>query len=109
MRRLFLSTLLIALVISSLAFLSNALAQSSTLTWTTNVVDDSASAKNPSLAFGSKGNPQISYYDSTNGNLKYANWNGSAWFTQTVDGAKDVGQYCSLALGSDDKPQITLR
>ena len=107
MRRLFSGTLLIALVISSLAFLSSALAQSSTLTWTTNVVDQSVNAESPSLAFDSIGNPHISYHDSTNGNLKYAKWNGYAWSIQTVDGAKDVGQYCSLALGSDDKPQIT--
>jgi hypothetical protein len=44
--------------------------------------------------------PRISYYDSTNRDLKYASWNGSGWDVVTVDSTGDVGKYSSLALDS---------
>jgi hypothetical protein len=51
-------------------------------------------------------NPHLSYYDSTNNDLVYANWN-SGWFTQTVDFQGDVGQYTSIILDSNDRPYIS--
>jgi RHS repeat-associated protein len=60
-----------------------------------------------SLALDSSGNPRISYYDSTNGDLKYASWTGSAWNIQTVDSTGNVGQYTSLALDSSGNPHIS--
>jgi hypothetical protein len=61
-----------------------------------------------SLALDSSGNPHISYYDITNGDLKYAKWNGSTWSIQTVDSAGNVGEYfTSLALDSNGYPSIS--
>jgi hypothetical protein len=60
-----------------------------------------------SLALDSSGNPHISYYDSINGDLKYAAWTGSAWNIQTVDSTGDVGSFTSLALDSSGNPHIS--
>jgi len=42
----------------------------------------------------------ISYYDVTNGNLKFAWWSGSAWSYTVVDSQGDVGQWTSLEVDS---------
>ena len=60
-----------------------------------------------SLALDGSGNPRISYYDQTNGNLKYASWNGAVWVISTVDSSRNVGQYSSLALDSSGNPRIS--
>ncbi len=61
-----------------------------------------------SLAFDSSGNPAISYYDDTNGNLKYARWTGTVWSIETVDSsAVYVGQHTSLAFDSSGNPAIS--
>src|SRR5208337_1872765 len=60
-----------------------------------------------SLALDSSGNPRISYYDQTNGDLKYAAWDGSRWVITTVDSARNVGEYSSLALDSGGNPRIS--
>jgi hypothetical protein len=48
------------------------------------------------------GNPAVSYYDDTNGNLKYvraADASGSSWGVPvTIDSSGSVGQYATLAL-----------
>jgi hypothetical protein len=51
-----------------------------------------------SLALDGLQRSRISYYDVTNGNLKFASSNGSTWTISTVDSAGDVGQYSSLAI-----------
>jgi hypothetical protein len=61
-----------------------------------------------SIAIDASGYPHISYYDSTNGDLRYASWNGNAWSYQTVDGQKgDVGLYTSIALNATGSPRIS--
>ncbi|MDW8064406.1 MAG: carboxypeptidase regulatory-like domain-containing protein, partial [Anaerolineae bacterium] len=60
-----------------------------------------------SLALDGTGNPHISYYDASNGALKYARWTGSGWEIQKVDAGGDVGQYTSLALDSAGNPHIS--
>jgi len=60
-----------------------------------------------SLALNSSDYPHISYYDRTNGALKYAHWTGSSWQIQTVDSAGDVGRWTSLALDSSGRPHIS--
>jgi len=62
-----------------------------------------------SLALDSNDYPHISYYDSTNNDLKYAKWTISGWSIETVDSGGDVGSYCSLALDSLDRPHISYR
>jgi len=88
-----------------------------------------------SLALDNSDNPRISYYDKTNGDLKYASWDGTKWVITTVDASKredtrqssfwgwgndhdsdymnyyhgtgKVGEYSSLALDSTGKPRIS--
>ncbi|MEN3045110.1 MAG: Ig-like domain-containing protein [Candidatus Hydrothermales bacterium] len=49
----------------------------------------------------------ISYYDSTNGNLKYAFYDGNIWKLETVDGEfTNVGKWTSIALGPNNLPHI---
>lgn len=62
-----------------------------------------------SLTLDSNDNPHISYYHKTNGDLKYANWNGSGWNVQTVDSEGDVGLDTSLTLDSNGNPHISYR
>jgi hypothetical protein len=60
-----------------------------------------------SLALDSKGNPGISYYDSTNYNLKYAHWNGIQWEVQTVDSDFMSGLHTAIAFDAIDRPHIS--
>ena len=60
-----------------------------------------------SLALDSSGNPRISYYDQTNGDLKYSSWDGSRWVISTADSIKDVGEYSSLELDVRSDPRIS--
>jgi hypothetical protein len=60
-----------------------------------------------SLALDAAGRPHISYYDSTNDDLKYAYFDGTAWQIETVDSAGWVGYYTSLELDSFGRPHIS--
>src|SRR5574341_550706 len=60
-----------------------------------------------SMVLDSANRVHISYYSATNGDLKYAKWNGSAWSITTVDSAGVVGYYTSIALDSSDNPRIS--
>jgi len=53
--------------------------------------------------------PHISYYDSTNGDLKYTYWTGTEWHKETVDSQGDVGECTSISLDSNDLPHISYR
>jgi len=52
-----------------------------------------------SLALDGEAHAHISYYDATNGDLKYATNAGGAWTAEAVDTEGTVGLYASLALG----------
>jgi hypothetical protein len=52
-------------------------------------------------------NPHISYYDWTNGDLKYAFYDGSAWQIESVDTEGYVGYQASIALDASDNPHIS--
>ena len=60
-----------------------------------------------SLALDGSGNPHISYYGVTNGDLKYARWGRSNWQIETVDSEGIVGWSTSLTLDSSDNPHIS--
>jgi hypothetical protein len=76
--------------------------------WDIETVDSGGNAGQfASLALDSANRPHISYYDATNGTLKYAWWTGSSWNIETVDDRGDVGRYSSLALDSSDRPYIS--
>ena len=54
-----------------------------------------------SIALDSNDYPQISYYNATGGDLKFANWTGSKWNIETIDAGDNVGSYTSIALDSN--------
>jgi hypothetical protein len=64
-----------------------------------------------SVAIGTDGLPVVSYYDSTNGDLKVAhcgNFSCSSGNTLTaVDTAGDVGRFTSIAVGTDGLPVVS--
>jgi hypothetical protein len=51
-----------------------------------------------SIALDNAGNPHISYYDETNGDLKYAYKSGASWIKETLQSTGDVGLYTSLKI-----------
>jgi hypothetical protein len=88
-------------------------------TWAPNILIENTSAdgwehqkidskgSDTSIAIDSNGDLHISYYISTNKDLKYARWDGSSWLNETVDLTGDVGRYSSLALDGNDHPHIS--
>ena len=67
-----------------------------------------------SIAINSNNAVHISYYDSTNDDLKYAtctsSWSSpSSWSKVTVDSSGDVGKYSSVAIDSNDAVHISYR
>jgi PKD repeat protein len=76
-------------------------------TWQEQEVEGGGVGAYCSLALDGTGKPAISYYDATNGNLKYAHWNGTSWDIAIVDSTGDVGQYTSLAFDGSGHPAIS--
>ncbi|MBI4681500.1 MAG: PKD domain-containing protein [Nitrospirae bacterium] len=48
-----------------------------------------------------------SYYDATNGFLKYSYKNGTSWNNETVDSSADAGMYSSMAVESNGNVNIS--
>ncbi len=75
--------------------------------WTTTGLDDPGPAspdvgRYTSIGLDTSENPYISYYDVTNGDLKFIYWTGAAWSTPaSIDTTNDVGKYSSLAMKGD--------
>ncbi len=75
-------------------------------------VDESAEVGRFTSVAADNQEPHISYYDVTNGDLKYAYGTGPdewhlEWYTETVDSTEDVGQYTSIVLDDEGDPHIT--
>jgi hypothetical protein len=72
--------------------------------WNKMIVDESVQCGNfCSLSFTAEGNPAIAYYATRNhsgstslADLKYAEYNGSEWDSETVSSEGDIGHYNSL-------------
>ena len=84
--------------------------------WTTTTVDRvNDVGKHSSMAIGTDGFPVISYYDDTLYNLNFAKCTTSDctvstdWTTTTVDKTDSVGDYSSMAIGTDGLPVISYR
>ncbi len=81
------------------------------LIWHYETVDDGGGTASVgdyvSLALDSTEMPQVSYYDFTNRNLKYARRGGAGWQPETVDSTGDVGSHTSLALDAADHPHVS--
>jgi len=59
-----------------------------------------------SIAVDGNDKVHISYYDETNGDLKYATNASGAWVTETVDSTGTTGLYTSIAVDADGIPCI---
>jgi hypothetical protein len=59
-----------------------------------------------SIAVDSSDNVHVSYYDSTNGDLKYATNESGTFLTQVIDSAGVVGRASSIAVDSADNVHI---
>jgi hypothetical protein len=76
--------------------------------WSIEDVDDKNDVgKYLSLALDSHELPHISYYDSSNGDLKFAQFDGDQWIIPTVDSEGNVGDSTSLAPDSFGRPVIS--
>ena len=49
----------------------------------------------------------VCYYDATNGDLKYAHYDGDKWSIETVDSKQIVGESCSITLDHRGVPVIS--
>lgn len=74
--------------------------------WVSIVDSEGCVGLHTSLKLNADGFPRISYRDISNGDLKYAEWNGSTWEIQLVDDVDDVGRFSSLALDLAGNPRI---
>ena len=81
--------------------------------WNVRVVDQSSiCGHSPSLAFDSEGHPAIAYYDKrsyigrSRKHLKFTQFNGSTWRSETVAEDDDYGHYNSLWFDADNVPVI---
>ncbi|HEX7877952.1 MAG TPA: hypothetical protein VF720_01005, partial [Candidatus Eisenbacteria bacterium] len=61
-----------------------------------------------SIVLDALGEPHVSYYDESNGNLKYAWKSGATWSSETADPSADiVGLFTSIALDAQGVPHVS--
>ena len=60
-----------------------------------------------SIAIDSNNQVHISYYDKTNGDLKYITNASGIWVTAIIDSTGDVGEFTSIAIDSNNQVHIS--
>lgn len=83
--------------------------------WKVETVDGSVDQNDPpknvgsfsSLAFDSNGNPHISYYDFSSGDLKYAYKKSDSWTRSAIDTSGDAGTFTSIAVNKSNRVYIS--
>jgi hypothetical protein len=81
-------------------------------TWHSQLIDPLSVAFFLCIQIDSQGHPKISYYKRMNPDhsfalqLKYAYFDGSAWYRETVDPREGTGKFNTLALDPDGNPHI---
>jgi len=60
-----------------------------------------------SMAIDNEGYLHVSYYDSSNSNLRYATNSGGNWSSEVVDSSMNVGKYNSIAVDSTGTVHIS--
>jgi hypothetical protein len=78
-------------------------------TWQTQVaVDEGFDAGSyVDLEIDREGNSHVIYYDATNGDARYAFYDGDTWTDELIDAAGDVGQYGSIEVLDDGTPYVS--
>jgi hypothetical protein len=81
-------------------------------TWHRQLIDPSSVAFFLSMQIDKQGHPKISYYKRSNPDkspalqLKYAFFDGSSWYRETIDPRYGTGKFNSLALDGEGNPHI---
>jgi hypothetical protein len=81
--------------------------------WQTLLIDAVKTNRETSIQLDSQDHPRISYYRENYADrrqarcLKFAYFDGTTWFTQTVDHRPGTGSWNSLALDRSEHPQIS--
>lgn len=79
--------------------------------WIVQTIDTSSDgdrfANATSIALDQEGNPHISYFIGCDyKDLRYAWFDGTEWYTETVDSEGEVGKHSSIAIDSNGNPHI---
>jgi hypothetical protein len=81
-------------------------------TWHSQVIDPLSVAFFMSLQIDAQGHPKISYYKRMNPDhtfalqLKYAYFDGSTWYRETVDPREGTGKFNTMVIDPDGNPHI---
>jgi len=81
--------------------------------WQRSLIDSARTDRETSIQLDSQDHPHISYYreeyaDRRNAKyLKYAYFDGTTWYIQTIDHRLGSGRWSSIALDRDDRPRVS--